>query len=666
MTYARRFLMLGAMIASILSFQAKAEDASGRIELQQGWRLIRDDSARADNIDVPATALGDKGYAIARMPSTVLNALSKAGVYKDIYFGDNLFRVDKDLWKHQWWYQTGLTVPEGHERYTLIFNGINYQAEIWLNGQRVAGPDGITGMSRKYEFDVTKYVRPGKDNLLAVKVTPEQRTPALTVGDNLKRGGGEGVDIAETWADWLNLKYMDDPKAGATFVPDKNAGIWRKVYLTYGGDVAVRNPYVQTDLQVPELKSAKLKVYADLVNRSPEPVTGVLSGEITREGKPDIHFEKTVALKGNEAREESFTPEEIKALTVSKPDVWWPYIWGKPNLYNLKMSFSIGDKTSDKAAIDFGIRKITQHRDNTKLFPEFPNPGAFYIKINGRDYLIRGGDYSPDLLYDNDPQRDRATIHYVKDLGLNMLRWEGRFGDDDVLDLADREGIPVMRGLMCCGAWELWSHWDAGDYDIAYASFRDMITDFRSHASASLWSNGSDGRPPEHVLEKYHDILKERRWQNAVVDTVSARNSDWSGIHMGAPYSWRSPAFWFKGSIVGAQGSVAEAGSNETIPPMESLKKFLPEDKLWPINKFWEMHAAAAPGNNTLDSIRQATEKRYGPSNSVEDFARKAQLAGYETTRARNEAYGALGWQTHKMTMNLMLNNAWPSFFGHL
>ncbi|MFK3666302.1 glycosyl hydrolase 2 galactose-binding domain-containing protein [Ochrobactrum teleogrylli] len=660
------FLVAVAILASSLTFEARAEATSGKIELQHGWRLIRDDDAKAAQIDVPNAALGDSGYAIQTMPSTVLNTLSKAGVYKDIYYGDNLTKVDNTLWKHQWWYQTKLDVPEGHDRYTLIFNGLNYRGEIWLNGQNIAGPDTVVGMSRKYEFDVTKLVHPGANNLLAVKITPEQRTPSLTLGDRLNPGKGEGVDLTDTWMDWINLKYLGDYATKTSFIPDKGAGIWRKVYLTYGGDVALRNPYVKADLSVPDLKTAKLDVYANLINRSSEPVTGVLRGEISREGKPSIHLEKTVTLKANETREESFTPEQVKTLKVNKPDVWWPYIWGKPNLYNLKLTFSIGDKVSDTATTDFGIRKITQHIDNSKLFPKFKNPGSFYIKVNGRDYLIRGAAYTPDLLFDNNPQRDRDIIRYAKDLGVNMLRWEGKFADDDMLELADKEGIPVMRGLMCCGSWELWSHWDKEDYAVAYATVQDMIADFRSHASAFIWANGSDGLPPAPVLQEYHAILKKMHWQNAVVDTVSARNSDWSGIHMAAPYSWRAPAFWFKGDIIGAMGSIAESGNDETILPLDSLKKFLPADKLWPINDFWYMRAGSAPGNSTLESAKAAIANRYGPADSVEDLARKAQLTTYENVRAQNEAYGALGGDAHKMTIFWMLNSHWPSFFGHL
>jgi len=204
------FLVAVAILASSLTFEARAEATSGKIELQHGWRLIRDDDAKAAQIDVPNAALGDSGYAIQIMPSTVLNTLSKAGVYKDIYYGDNLTKVDNTLWKHQWWYQTKLDVPEGHDRYTLIFNGLNYRGEIWLNGRKIAGPDTVVGMSRKYEFDVTKLVHPGANNLLAVKITPEQRTPSLTLGDSLNPGKGEGVDLTDTWMDWINLKYLGD------------------------------------------------------------------------------------------------------------------------------------------------------------------------------------------------------------------------------------------------------------------------------------------------------------------------------------------------------------------------------------------------------------------------------------------------------------------------
>jgi exo-1,4-beta-D-glucosaminidase len=194
----------------------------------------------------------------------------------------------------------------------------------------------------------------------------------------------------------------------------------------------------------------------------------------------------------------------------------------------------------------------------------------------------------------------------------------------------------------------------------------------RPHASVWIWANGSDGLPPKSVLGVYHGILTDLHWQNATVDTVSSFAKDdrgerlWDGIHMAGPYSWRPPTYWFSGRYEASRGSCAEQGDNEHIPPYESLKKFIPSDKLWPINETWFFHSGSNPGNSTLSNIQRAVDRRYGSSNSAEEFARKAQLAHYESTRAQFEAFAANGWANHKMTIYWMLNSHWPSFFGNI
>ena len=135
---------------------------------------------------------------------------------------------------------------------------------------------------------------------------------------------------------------------------------------------------------------------------------------------------------------------------------------------------------------------------------------------------------------------------------------------------------------------------------------------------------------------------------------------------MEGPYCWRPPNYWFSGKYPATFGSAVEQGDNEHIPTLESLKKFIPADKLWPINDTWFMHAGAWGGNSTLSNIRLALNNRYGPSTNVEDFVRKAQLAHYENTRAQFENVAASGWATHKMVGYWMLNSHWPSFYGNL
>jgi exo-1,4-beta-D-glucosaminidase len=449
----RHFLLACVLFSSLLVLFLPQVSASSHspnlLELQSGWRMTSAKNVPGDDALVSQAAFDDsRWYPIQRMPATVLQVLEDNGVYKNLYQGMNL-TTPGDLWKQDWWYRTTFAAPPGRTAYSLIFKGINYRAEIWLNGHRVARRGQAVGMYGQFEFNVTEFIMPGDTNVLAVKITPEQAVL-----------GEDGVELADSWFDWINWKYIGfhDPKKNldVSFVPDRNAGLWKRVNLSSTGPVAIRNPYVSTDLPLPATSPAALTVYCDLQNNTSKPVSGTLTGEISRPGKPVIAFQKTVTLLRDELKEVALTPADFAQLSVSDPDLWWPYRWGQPNLYHLQLDFKILDHVSDTQAIDFGIRKITQHRDTDNQFPEVGTGGNFYLKINGRDYLIRGGVYSPDLLYRNDPERDAAIMRYVKDLGLNLLRWESKIADDSMIDRADREGVPVMLGWMCCQQWEHW------------------------------------------------------------------------------------------------------------------------------------------------------------------------------------------------------------------
>jgi exo-1,4-beta-D-glucosaminidase len=436
--------------------------------------------------------------------------------------------------------------------------------------------------------------------------------------------------------------------------------------------VALGPAVVNSELPLPRTDSARLTIYSSVRNSSSDQVKGVLRATIKRPGTPDIQIEQSVTLAAGEEREVSFTPEKFGGLTVSHPDLWWPYTMGQPNLYDLQLEFRQFNRPTEASHLRFGIRSVQQFRDQDQQFPELGKGGNFYLKVNGKDFLVRGAAYTPDLLFANDPARDEATLQYVKDLGLNMIRLEGKFPGDRIVEMADEMGIPLMYGWMCCNQWEKWPQWDAEDNRVAQDSLRSQILALRPHASAFIWANGSDGLPPPDVIGDYHRILSDLHWPNATVDTVSSLAKDangqpvWDGIQMAGPYSWRPPSYWFNGRYAATSGATAEQGDNENIPPLASLKKFIPADKLWPFNDAWFFHAGSNPKNAALTSIRQAVLSRYGPSDDVEEFTRKAQVAEYESTRAQFEAFAANGWDTHKMTIYWMLNNHWPSFFGHL
>lgn len=664
----RTFLRVFAVVALLLVagdvrvFARPQPPAGQDIELAAGWTLTSAETVSADGARISTAGFDDTSWTpVSRMPGTVLGILQDAGVYPNLYYGKNLLtEVPQDLYRQDWWYRTTFTAPAGYPTYLLDFPGINYRADIWLNGRRIADRSQIAGMYVGHTLDVTPWIARDRPNTLAVRVIPERAIHDV-----------DGVELADSWWDWINWRYLGY-RDGISFVADRNAGIWKPVRLRMFGPVGIGPATVNTDLPLPRTDSARLTVYAGLRNYSNAPVGGVLRATITRDGRPPVRVDRVVSLAPGEEREVTFSPEEFAQLTVANPDLWWPHTMGRPDLHDLRLDFLQNRSATASATLRFGIREVGQGRDDDRD-PTAPGDGGnFFMTVNGRELLVRGATYTPDLLFRSEPDRDAAILRYAKDLGLNMLRLESKIASTRLVEMADELGIPLMYGWMCCNQWERWAQWDSEDRRVALNSMRSQIGMLRSHASVFLWTNGSDGRPPDEVRLAYRGVLDDLHWPNAVVDTVSAvgRDADgttlWDGIRMAGPYSWRPPSYWFARRYPATRGSSAEQGDNEHIPPFASLRRFIPPDRLWPINDTWYFHAGADPQNAALTSIRRAVDRRYGQSTDAEMFADKAQLAHYESTRAQFESYAATGGDGHKMTIYWMLNSHWPSFFGNL
>ena len=173
--------------------------SSRTIELQDGWKLISasklTDSGAAISQPTYATA---QWYPIPRMPATVLDILQANGVYPNLYFGMTLLtEVPQDLYKQDWWYRTSFPVPSEGTTVWIDFPGINYRAQIWLNGKLIADNSQVAGMYVDHQLNVTRFINPGAANILAVKVTPERLIRNVT-----------GVELADSWFNWINWKYF--------------------------------------------------------------------------------------------------------------------------------------------------------------------------------------------------------------------------------------------------------------------------------------------------------------------------------------------------------------------------------------------------------------------------------------------------------------------------
>jgi len=634
------------VVAGITALAAAPKEAAppSKLVLQAGWFIQ------------PSTEVAEKGEALSSatfqpkhwypttMPATVMAALVADHVYADPFVGMNLRSVSGTSYpigynfsnipmppgspfRSSWWYRTQFTVPAEYKdrRVHLHFDGINFRANVWLNGKLVADSQKVAGAWRLFEFDVTGIAIPGAPNGLAIEVFPP--TPE---------------DLAITFVDW-------NPAP-----PDKAMGIWRDVYLTASGPVSIRFPQVITKLDLPALDKAHLTVTAEVRNTTNHSVKGVLSGEIE-----NVSFSQEVALDREEVKVVTFTPEQFEQLNLANPRLWWPVQVGPQNLYSLKLRFETGNAVSDQVETRFGVREVSGDLDAQK---------HVLFKINGKNILIRGAGYTFDMFLRTSPEKQEAILNYVRDMNLNSVRLEGKLEDDNFFRLADEKGILVMAGWCCCDHWEQWGKWDDEDQMISAESLRDQIRRLRSHPSVFDWMNGSDNPPPPDVETKYISILKELNWPNPYQSSATTKTTTVtgeSGVKMLGPYDYVPPSYWLLDTkLGGAYGFDTEVSPGAAVPPVESLREMLPADRLWPINSAWDYHAGGGVFSN-LDHFTEALNARYGESRNVEEYAMKSQLLAYEGERAMFEAFGRNKY-TSTGVIQWMLNNAWPSMIWHL
>ena len=297
------------------------------------------------------------------------------------------------------------------------------------------------------------------------------------------------------------------------------------------------------------------------------------------------------------------------------------------------------------------------------------------FEVNGKNFLVRGGAYCWDLFMRWDTAINEAHMEYTKDIGLNTIRFEGILGNEEIYDIADREGIMLIPGFVCCSRWEEWPKWTTNDFSIAYASLESQMRNMRAHPSALVWLFGSDNTPPDTeerpVLRNYKAIAEKLHWQNA---TVNSAGQD--GIKMDGPYVWEPPVYWYADTNNGgAFGFCAEEGG-ETPPPIDSLKKFIPPDELWPMafgtNSSYSYHAGKGETFGNIKSYNAGLENRYGASANLSEYSDKSQLQSYEAARGQFESMAARAYNPETKTgaatgtIFWMMDNAWPTIHWNL
>ena len=615
------------------------------ITLREGWTLQSACKDTDSGAVISTATYRAAGWLPATVPTTVLAAEVTAGAYHDVYFGTNLRSVPGTTYpvgenfsnlpmpadspyRCGWWYRKEFRLParEAGSRVRVQFEGINYSADIWLNGKGIANQSQVRGAYRTYEFDITDQITAGGNNVLAVQVFPPT-----------------GKSLAMNWVDWNPMPA------------DKDMGLWSTVRLVTSGAVAVRNAAVFTHFTDDSLQSALLTVTADLLNSGPA-VQGEVVAEIA--GRRVL---QPVTIPAGESVSVTLHPADFPQLQLNQPRIWWPIDYGDHPLQKATVSFIANGKILDQQQVEFGVREVT-----SELTPN----GHRMFRVNSKPILIRGGGWSPDMLLRSLPQKLQDEFAMVRDLHLNAIRLEGKIESDEFFRLADENGVLVIAGWCCCDYWEKWPEWTTDDLHIAAASLESQMLRLRSHPSLLAWIYGSDNPPPAEVEQRYAEVIAQVQWPNPVISSASATptsSTSASGVKMPGPYDYVAPSYWYQDAsqVGGAFGFNTETSPGAAPEQVAELRRFLPESALWPPdNPVWNFHAGGDEFKN-LGRFNQAMNDIYGPAGNIAIYTQLAQTMAYDAERAMFEAYSGHRY-TSTGVIQWMLNNAWPSLIWHL
>ena len=640
MMHNKVLLRLGLIAAfSLVITGAFAQNSEhSHMVLHDGWHM----QSSTKMTGTTGAALSQPGFPTSgwypvSVPTTVIAGLLANKVYDyDPFYAMNFEKLNDPQLDAPWWFRKEFTLPasEKGKDVVLKLHGINYKANVWFNGVLIADSNRITNPFRIIELNITGLFKTGQPNVLALEI----RRP---INPN-HRGG----DLAIDYADWIH------------YPPDYNCGIVNDIAINTYDRVGIQYPLVTTHFDYPSLDIAHLTVDALVTNYSPAPQSITVHGSING----NIHFEKKLQLDANTTAEVTFTPADFPQLNVKNPRIWWPWQYGKPELNFLEISVLHDNTVSNTLSEHFGIREMSSQLidDKSRVFI-----------VNGKRIVIRGAAWSPDIFQRRSPRRQEQEIRLYRDMNMNIVRSEGKMEDDNFYALCDKYGMLVMTGWMCCGAWQYPENWDAAKRANAMSADSSVMLWLRNKPSLMAWLNGSDMPPRDSSVERdWLAIEAALKWPNPTVATANetkSKVSGFSGVKMDGPYEWVPPIYWETDSASkygGAYSFATEISPGPSIPPYESLIKFIPKDSLWPSTATWKYHCGTMTFGTT-DVFNDALQGRYGKATDINDYIAKAQAQNYEAHRAMMEAYGLRKYHTATGVVQWMGSNPWPGLIWH-
>ena len=592
------------------------------------WRVQRKSLVSAKGEELSSAGFHDKDWVVATVPATVLVSYLNVGALPDPNFGDNQLMISESFFNSDFWYRNEFTIPSSYkgENIFLNFDGINWKAEVYLNGHSAGKIEGAFSHGL---FNVTNLVIPGKKNALAVLIKMNDNPGVVKEQTLLSpdvNGGILGADNPTFHAsigwDWIPT------------IRGRNTGIWNDVYLSKSGPVTIENPFITTDLPLPDTTLADVSIELSLKNHDSVPANGILRGKFG-----EITFEQPVKLKASEIKKVKLDPSTHPVLRLLNPKLWWPNGYGKPNLYNVELSFEImGKDLSDSKSFHTGVREMAYSEEG----------GALRIWINGRRFIGRGGNWGfPESMLRYRAREYDAAVRYHKDMNFTMIRnWVGQTGDREFYEACDRHGIMIWQDFWLANPVD---GPNPDDNDLFMNNVEDMVLRIRNHPSLALYCGRNEGNPPEILDTAIRKILPEIHPGMHYISHSS------TGVVSGfGPYGIMPIKFYFENRATPKFHS--ELGM-PNIMSYESLQKTIPDSAQWPIGRMWGLHDFCLEGNVRASNFTGMFDKHFGETDNVKEWISLAQFMNYDGYRAMFEAQsrnrmGLVIWMSHP---------AWPS-----
>ena len=574
---------------------------------------------------------------------TAMGGLS--GHTNKYYYETELQNVDKTQFDVDWWFRSHfeLELPDSNEALILLhINGINYKSDVYVDGKLVATKDKIIGTFIKYTLDITKYLNKDlKTHYVAFKISRPHNQWGGSAYSN-------ETDLAISFVDW-------NPEA-----PDSDMGIWQPVDVEIFNKkrLTISSAFINT--KIIEENEINLELVLYIKNWEEKKIERNLNVQL---GDFINLKDIKITLESLEEKQIVLNNEAYQNLSIKydKDILWWPYQMGNQKMHKLTIEFN----DEYKFTRELGLKQIESEYDTTKKIVVY--------KINKKKILLKGAGWTPDLFLRQSPENYYTHIKYVRDMGLNVIRLEGKSEGEEFYEYCDKMGILLIPGWNCADAWQRWKYWDESVKELSDLSVRSQIRKLSPHPSVIIFILGSDYSPSNGIEERWRKIFLEEKWTNEILSSaaVDAPEEYPTGVKMSGPYSWVPPNYFFlkesrNNNYGGAFGFLTEGGPGENPLRKGSIEKIYNETNLESYEgESWNYHCGNKGVFGDLSKIITPIKERLGDISNFDDFMRKSSAIVYEGHRAMFEAFECYRYESTGV-IQWMLNNAWPSNIWHL